>query len=103
MYAIVRTGGKQFCVKEGDVVKVPLMEAEVGKKFTLDEVLFVRTDDKTLIGNPTVKKANVTGEVVCHGKDKKILVYTYKRRKGFEKRQGHRQEFTRIKISKITA
>lgn len=103
MYAIVRTGGKQFCVKEGDVVKVPLMVTEVGKEVALDEVLYVKTDDKTLIGNPTVKKAKVTGEVVGHGKEKKILVYTYKRRKGFEKRSGHRQDFTRIKISKISA
>lgn len=103
MYAIVRTGGKQYKVSEGDVVKVEYLEGEPGAEVTIDDILMVGKEDDTVIGTPKVDNAKVIGEIVEQGKNKKILVSTYKKRKGFEKRKGHRQMFTRLKIKQIVA
>ena len=93
MYAIIATGGKQYKVSEGDVIKVEKLDAEVGAKVTFDNVL--------LVGTPTVDGAKVEASVVSEGKGKKVIVYKYKRKTGYHKKNGHRQLFTQVKIDSI--
>jgi len=101
MYAVIREGGKQFKVQEGDIIKVPKRSEEEGKKITIKDVLMISDDESTKIGNPIIKNAKVEAKVLKHGKDKKIIVFKYKRRKGYRRKLGHRQQFTRIEIGKI--
>ena len=98
MYAIIATGGKQYKVSEGDVIKVEKLDAEVGAKVTFDNVLLVGGDK---VGTPTVDGAKVEASVVSEGKDKKVIVYKYKRKTGYHKKNGHRQLFTQVKIDSI--
>lgn len=100
MFAIVQTGGKQYNVTEGDVIKVEKLPNAVGDKVSL-EVLLVSDDAKTVAGTPTVKGAEVTAEVLSHGKGDKIVVYKYKPKKNERKKQGHRQPWTEIKIVSV--
>lgn len=102
MYAIIATGGKQYKVAEGDVIKVEKLGASAGETVTFDQVLLVNNGE-TVVGNPTVANASVTASVVCEGKDKKVIVYKYKRKTGYHKKNGHRQLFTKVKIDKINA
>ena len=102
MYAIIATGGKQYKVSEGDVIKVEKLDAEPGATVTFDQVLFVNDGDAK-VGNPTVAGASVTASVIGEGKDKKVIVYKYKRKTGYHKKNGHRQLFTKVKIEKINA
>ena len=101
MYAVIREGGKQFKVQEGDIIKVPKRSEKEGKKITIKDVLMISDDESTKIGNPIIKNAKVEAKVLKHGKDKKIIVFKYKRRKGYRRKLGHRQQFTRIEIGKI--
>jgi len=101
MYAIVRVAGCQYLVKEGDVVTVPRLESEPGAKVPLD-VLFVRTDDKTVVGTPTVPGATVEAEVVSHARAGKVTIYKFIRRENYRRKKGHRQQLTRVKISRIS-
>jgi len=101
MYAIIQTGGKQYKVTEGEMVKVEKLEAEAGDKITLDQVLMLKDDNGTKIGNPLVAGAKITAEVLEQGRGKKITVYKYKKRKNQRKKQGHRQAYTKIMIEKI--
>ncbi|MBN1948350.1 MAG: 50S ribosomal protein L21 [Candidatus Cloacimonetes bacterium] len=102
MYAVVEFKGVQFKVEKDKVVKVPfLADEEIGTQLELDHVLMISSDEKTLIGNPLVKNALVKAEIVSHGKDKKIIIFKKKRRKGYAKKQGHRQDFTEIMIKDI--
>jgi large subunit ribosomal protein L21 len=101
MYAVIREGGKQFKVQEGDIIKVPKRSEKEGKKITIKDVLLISDDESTKIGNPIVKSAKVEAKVLKHGKDKKIIVFKYKRRKGYRRKLGHRQQFTQIEIGKI--
>ena len=101
MYAIIETGGKQYKVAEGEMVKVEKLEAEAGDKITLDQVLMLKDDNGTKIGDPLVSGAKVTAAVLEQGRSKKITVYKYKRRKNERKKQGHRQAYTRLLIEKI--
>ena len=103
MYAVIATGGKQYKVSEGDIVRVEKLAGEVGSKVEISEVLLVGDEGSTTIGTPTVEKAKVSGEIVEQGKDKKVLVFKKKRRKGYKKLQGHRQQYTALKIEKIKA
>jgi large subunit ribosomal protein L21 len=103
MYAIIRTGGKQFRAEPGKTIKVPSLKAEVGDAVTFDDVLLATTDDGLKLGAPTVDGATVTGEVVEHGKDKKIIVFKWKRRKNYRRKQGHRQKYTTVRINEIQA
>ncbi|MCX7765801.1 MAG: 50S ribosomal protein L21 [Candidatus Sumerlaeia bacterium] len=103
MYAIIKTGGKQCPVKEGDILKIEKIGVEPGTKITLDEVLFYRDEQKSLVGNPLLQNVKVEATVLKHGKDRKIRIFKYKRRKRYERRKGHRQQFTEIKIDKIIA
>ncbi len=102
MYAIIATGGKQYKVSVGDVIKVEKLKAEEGETVTFDEVLAVGGDTLT-VGNPTVEKASVAGKVLKQGRGKKVIVYKYKNKSGYHKKNGHRQAYTEVKIDKINA
>jgi large subunit ribosomal protein L21 len=101
MYAIIETGGKQFKVSEGDVIKCDLLESEVGSDVTFDRVVLASKGGGVTVGSPTVSGASVTGTVLRQDKDKKILVFKYKPKKRVRKLTGHRQRFAEIKITKI--
>lgn len=102
MYAVIQTGGKQYKVSEGDVLKVEKLAAEPGEKLVLDQVLMFNDDNGNLkVGDPLVTGAKITAEVIEQGRHKKIIVYKYKKRKNYRRKQGHRQAFTKIKIEKI--
>lgn len=103
MYAVIATGGKQYKVSEGDVVRVEKLDGDVGTKVEIKDILMVGGADSPKIGAPAVDKAAVTGEIVEQGKAKKILVFKKKRRKGYKKMQGHRQQYTTLKIAEIKA
>ena len=103
MYAIVKTGGKQFKAAKDDVLIVEKLEGEPGTKVDLGEVLMVCDGDKFKVGSPFVKGAKVTGEIVRQGKAKKINAFNYKAKKNVRKRWGHRQPQTHIKITSIEA
>ena len=97
MKAVIETGGKQYYVTEGTILYVEKLDTEAGKTIELDKVLMI--DDK--VGNPYIKGAKVIGEVVKHGKNKKIIVFKYNAKKNYRKKQGHRQPYTKIEIKKI--
>jgi len=101
MYAVLETGGKQYRVAPGETVAVDRLEAEAGKPVTLDRVLFVSGDDKLFVGAPTVANATIVADVVEHFRDQKKVAFKMKRRKGYHRTVGHRQEMTRLKISEI--
>ena len=99
MYAIIATGGKQYKVSEGDVIKVEKLDAEAGNTVTFDEVIAVSND--SLKVGADVANATVTATVVKNDKAKKVIVYKYKRKTGYHKKNGHRQQYTQVKIEKI--
>ncbi|GHU40421.1 50S ribosomal protein L21 [Clostridia bacterium] len=101
MYAIIATGGKQYKVSEGDTIIIEKLDVQAGDTVTFDQVLAVGGDSLT-IGSPTVAGASVSASVVENGKAKKIIVYKYKRKSGYHKKNGHRQQFTKVKIEKIS-
>ncbi len=103
MYAIIETGGKQVKVTESEVIFVEKLFAEVDEVVTFDKVLAVSKDGEITFGSPLVEGAKVTGKVLKHGKDKKIMIFKYKPKKGYRKRQGHRQPNTQVLIEKIEA
>jgi large subunit ribosomal protein L21 len=103
MYAIVETGGKQFKVSEGATIFVEKLNAEIGTTVTLDKVLMINNDGSVKVGVPFVDGAKVVVKVVAHGRDKKIVVFKYKSKKNYHKKQGHRQPFTRLLIETIQA
>ncbi|MCR5559122.1 MAG: 50S ribosomal protein L21 [Schwartzia sp.] len=103
MYAIIKTGGKQYKVAEGEVIYVEKLDAEAGDAVTFDEVLAVVADGDVKVGKPVVEGAKVTGKVEAQGKDKKILVFKYKAKSNYRRRQGHRQPYTKVVIEKIEA
>lgn len=102
MYAIIATGGKQYKVAEGDIIRVEKLGVEAGATVSFDQVLVVNNGD-LVVGNPTVANASVTATVVEEGKNKKVIVYRYKRKSGYHKKNGHRQPYTKVKIEKINA
>ena len=101
MYAIVNSGGKQYKVQEGEIVKVEKLSGNVGDKVSFDRVLMLSDGEKVNVGTPHLKKAAVSGHIVEQGKNKKIIVFKYKRRKRYRRKQGHRQQFTAVKINSI--
>ncbi len=103
MYAVFKTGGKQYRVSEGETIKIEKLEVEPGKKVTFNEVLMIADDENIHIGSPLVEKASVEAKVISQGKSKKVNILKFKRRKNSIKRQGHRQLFTEIQIDKIKA
>ncbi|MGE0352917.1 MAG: 50S ribosomal protein L21 [Gemmatimonadales bacterium] len=103
MYAIFRALGKQFRAEKGQTLRLPRMEAEPGSKVTFDEVLLTSDGDTVNVGSPTVKGAAVVAEVVREGKDRKIFVFKFKRRKGYRRKTGHRQRFTEVRVTDVRA
>lgn len=103
MYAIIKTGGKQYKVSEGDTLIVEKLDAEEGANVVFDEVLTYVNDTDVKIGQPLVSGASVKAKVVEHGKGEKILVFKYKAKSNYRRRQGHRQPFTKVEIEKIEA
>lgn len=101
MYAVIKTGGKQYRVSQGDVLHIEKLPGEVGSKVELSEVLAVGQGEGIKVGAPTVSGASVVAEIVEQGREKKVLIFKKKRRKGYSKKQGHRQPFTSIKIQEI--
>ena len=101
-YAIIRTGGLQFRAEPGKTIRIPSLEADVGSTVTFDEVLLGSDGNAVHAGTPLVSGAKVTAEVVRHGRGDKIIVFKFKRRKNYARKQGHRQGFTEVKINDIT-
>ena len=101
MYAVIKTGGKQYRVQQGDVIFVEKINSQADEAVTFDEVLLVGDGDQTKIGAPTVAGAKVEGKVLSQVKAKKIVVYKYKAKKNERKKQGHRQPYTKVEITAI--
>ncbi len=102
MFAIIRTGGKQFKVSEGMKIQVPTIDSKVGEKCIFSDVLLLSSGDKRYSGNPTIKGAQVTAEILKHGRDDKQVIFKYKRRKSYHLKKGHRQGYTEVLIKTIT-
>ena len=102
MYAVIQSGGKQHRVVEGETLKVELLKAETGATITFDDVLMVVSGDSIQIGAPVVAGAKVTAEVVGHGRHDKIRIIKMRRRKHYQKHQGHRQNYTEIRVDAIS-
>ena len=103
MYAIVSTGGKQYKVREGEVLRIEKIPGEVGSPVSFDQVLMVGDGESISIGRPSLEGAAVTARIVEQGKANKLIVFKYKRRKRYRRKQGHRQSYTAVKIDAITA
>lgn len=103
MYAVIRTGGKQYRVAKGDRVDIEKLEGSVGQEITLDDVLMIGGNGDTKIGTPRVEGASVTARIIEQGRGKKVLVFKFKRRKDYKKMRGHRQYYTRLEITGISA
>ena len=102
MYAVIKTGGKQYRVAAGEKLKVEQIPADIGAEITLDQVLFLSNGDNVTMGAPLVSGATVTAKVVSHGRGEKVHIYKMRRRKHYRKSQGHRQNYTEIEIVGIT-
>ncbi len=102
MYAVFKTGGKQFRAEPGLMLMIPSLDAEPGDSIIFDEVLLASNGEDISVGAPQVEGASVTAEVVAHGRSKKIIVFKRKRRKGYRNKRGHRQGFTRVRIDSIS-
>ena len=103
MYAIVNTGGKQYKIQQGDILRVEKIPGEVGSSVSFDKVLMFSDGENVSIGRPVLDNVTVKGHIVEQGKAKKIIVFKYKRRKRYRRKQGHRQRYTAIKIDSIQA
>ena len=103
MYAVIETGGTQFTVEEGALVRVPQIDGSIGDKITLDKVLLISNDNEPKVGTPYLENATVNAELTAQDKDDKITVYKFKRRTKYRRTKGHRQSFTELKILKINA
>jgi large subunit ribosomal protein L21 len=101
MYAVFRTGGKQFRAEPGATLRVPSLQADEGAKVTFEDVLIATKGEEVVVGTPVLEGAKVTAEVLRHGRDKKVIVFKRKRRKQYRKKQGHRQGFTEIRVDDI--
>jgi large subunit ribosomal protein L21 len=103
MYAVIQTGGKQYRVTEGDVLKIETLVAEAGQEVEFDKVLMVQSDDSIKVGKPYVEGGKVTATVTAHGRHAKVTIVKFRRRKHYMKRAGHRQNYTEVKITGISA
>jgi len=100
-YAVIRTGGKQYRVSPGDLVRIERLEGDVGAAVEFAEVLLASADDAVRIGTPLVSGARVRGTIVAQGRDRKILIFKKKRRKNYRRRRGHRQSITTVRVTEI--
>lgn len=103
MHAVIMSGGKQYTVAEGQVLKLEKLPHEVGQEFAFEQVLLVGSGDNVQLGAPFLKGASVTAEVLSQGRHKKVHIIKFRRRKHYMRRQGHRQDYTEIKVTGITA
>ncbi|MUT64534.1 50S ribosomal protein L21 [Paenibacillus sp. NEAU-GSW1] len=103
MFAIIETGGKQYKVQEGDIIYIEKLDVTEGENVTFDRVLAVSKGDGLVTGAPVVSGATVSGKIEKHGKGQKIIVYKYKAKKNYRRKQGHRQPYTKVTIEKIQA
>jgi large subunit ribosomal protein L21 len=101
MYAVFNISGFQYSVVEGEVLQIPLQDAKEGDKIDIEEVLLIKGEGDAVVGNPYIENAKIEAEVVKHGKADKVLIYKYKRRTKYRRSQGHRQDFSEVKINKI--
>ncbi|TDP52305.1 large subunit ribosomal protein L21 [Aminicella lysinilytica] len=101
MYAVIETGGKQYRVQEGDIITIEKLDAEAGKKVEFDKVLVLSDDNGLKVGTPYVEGAKVVGKVVENGKGQKIVIFKYKNKKDYRKKQGHRQPYTMVEINDL--
>ena len=101
MYAVIKTGGKQYCVKEGDTLRVELLDIEPKQPFAFDQVLFVDNGGEYSIGQPMIDGASVEAEVIRHARAKKIVIFKSRRMKTYRRTQGHRQDFSEVRIKGI--
>jgi large subunit ribosomal protein L21 len=101
MYAIIATGGKQYKVTEGEAIRVELLGLEEGDKVTFEQVMMISNEGVAKVGSPFIDAATVTGTVKANGKNKKVVIFKYKAKKHYSKKQGHRQPFTEVVIDKI--
>ena len=102
MYAIIETGGKQYKVEQGDVIYIEKLNNEAGSNIAFDKILAIGGESMT-VGNPIVSGAKVSGTILDHGKSKKVVVFKYKAKKNERKKQGHRQQYTKVQIDEIKA
>lgn len=103
MYAVIKTGGKQYRVEQGDTLAIERLDGDTGAVVSFDEVLLVGSDSATKLGRPLVQGASVKGTIVEQGRAKKIIVFKFRRRKNYKRKKGHRQYFTRVRIDSIAA
>ncbi|MDH4155935.1 MAG: 50S ribosomal protein L21 [candidate division Zixibacteria bacterium] len=101
MYAVFQIAGFQYTAEEGATLKIPYREAEAGTKFDIDEILLIRDDDRILTGTPLIEKAKIKAEILGSGRAEKQIVYKYKRRTKYRRTQGHRQDYSEIRVNKI--
>jgi large subunit ribosomal protein L21 len=101
MYAVIQTGGKQYRVQPGDMVVVEKLTGDAGDSIEFDQVLLVADEESVAVGRPLVEGARVTGEIVEHGLGDKLIVYKFKRRKDYRRKNGHRQQYTAVKIADV--
>lgn len=103
MYAVIKTGGKQYTVKEGDILKIELLPDDVGSEIRFNEVLMLADGEKVTCGTPLLSKAVVTAQVLDHGRHKKVKIIKFRRRKHHMKTQGHRQYYSTVKVTAVSA
>jgi len=103
MYAVIKTGGKQYRVVAGEKIKVEQIPADVGAEITLDQILMIGEGESVKVGTPTVAGAKITARVIAHGRHPKVKIFKMRRRKHYQKHQGHRQNYTELEIGSITA
>ncbi len=101
MYAVIKTGGKQYRVESGDEVKVEKLNGEVGDTVTFKDVLLISDQESFRLGKPFIEDSKVIGRITRHAKDKKVLVFKYKKRQNYKRKRGHRQQFTLVRIENI--
>ena len=101
MYALIEFAGKQFKVEEGNSIKVPYIDGKIGSKITIDKILYMDDGKNKMVGNPLVSGVKINGEIISHGRERKVVVFKFKRRKGYQKKNTHRQEYSMLKIGKL--
>jgi len=101
MYAVIKTGGKQYRVASGDEVKIEKLQGEIGERVTFGDVLLISDEEGVRLGQPYLEDSKVVGRITRQAKDRKVVVFKYKKRKGYKRKRGHRQQFTLIRIENI--
>ena len=101
MYALIEFAGKQFKVEEGSSIKVPYVDGKIGSKVTFDKIFYMDDGKNKMVGTPIVAGAKIDGEIVSHGRERKVVVFKFKRRKGYQKKNTHRQEYSILKVGKV--